>query len=108
MSDPVARLGASLERAEEIAASMLADLSAKPIDPGAEFSKPRGEKLPWLLGFIERNPACTLAGGEGKILLDEIRRLEGRISNALHYCEDSGDDPACNIEAILKGELTWP
>lgn len=48
----------------------------KPIDPGAEFSKPRASKLDFIIGFVDRHPAGTLAGGEGKLLVDEIRRLE--------------------------------
>ncbi len=48
----------------------------KVIDPGAEFSKPRESKLAFIVGFVERHPACTLAGGEAALLVQEIRRLE--------------------------------
>lgn len=56
--------------------------SDRPIDPGAEFARPREGKLPFLIEFVERHPACTLAGGEAKLLVDEIRRLEGIIDEA--------------------------
>ncbi len=47
----------------------------KIIDPGAEFSKPRSEKLDQLIDRIDRLPERTLAPGEGAILVAEIRRL---------------------------------
>jgi hypothetical protein len=48
----------------------------KVIDPGAEFSNPRESKLAFIIGFVERHPACTLPGGEAHLLVQEIRRLE--------------------------------
>lgn len=53
----------------------------RPIDPGAEFSKPRGEKLPWIIDFVKRNPFCTLPGGEAKLLVDEIDRLKTMLDD---------------------------
>jgi hypothetical protein len=52
------------------------------IDPGAEFANPREHKLPFLMGWVERHPACTLAGGEAVLLVAEIRRLENIIDDA--------------------------
>jgi hypothetical protein len=65
--------------------------SERPIDPGAEFSRPREGKLPFIIGWVERHPACTLAGGEAKLLVDEITRLEAEVEsltkqlNAIRY-----------------------
>lgn len=52
------------------------------IDPGAEFSRPDGKSLDGLIAFVERNPDCTLRGGEGWLLVQEIRRLEQAIDDA--------------------------
>lgn len=54
--------------------------SDRPIDPGAEFSRPREGKLPFIIGFVERHPACSLAGGEADLLVKEIRRLEAQYN----------------------------
>ena len=56
---------------------------SKPIDPGAEFSRPREGKLPFIIGWVERHPACTLAGGEADLLVKEIRRLEKALAEAV-------------------------
>ena len=45
------------------------------IDPGAEFSHPKGT-LAWLMAFVRRHPDCTLPAGEAKMLLNEIDRLD--------------------------------
>ncbi len=45
------------------------------IDPGNEPSAPK-TKLETLIDFIERHPSCTLAGGEGFLLVQRIRTLE--------------------------------
>lgn len=44
-------------------------------DPGAEPTKVGASKLPSLVAFIRAHPDCTLRGGEGKLLLDELDRL---------------------------------
>ena len=50
----------------------------KVIDPGNEPSNPR-TSVENLMAFIERNPHCTLAGGEGFKLVERIRALERDI-----------------------------
>jgi hypothetical protein len=66
-------------------------VSERPIDPGAEFANPRSNKLPFLIGWVQRHPACTLAGGEAALLVAEITRLEAEVEsltkqlNAIRY-----------------------
>jgi hypothetical protein len=55
-------------------------VSERPIDPGAEFANPRSNKLPFLIGWVQRHPACTLAGGEAALLVAEITRLEEQFT----------------------------
>ena len=49
--------------------------SQRPIDPGAEPSLPKASKTDELIAYIRRWPACTLQGGEGKLLVDRIDEL---------------------------------
>jgi hypothetical protein len=56
--------------------SNMSQATSKVIDPGAEPSAPKGT-VPWLMAYIQRNPSCTLAGGEGAVLVKYITQLEG-------------------------------
>jgi hypothetical protein len=53
-------------------------------DPGAEPGKIGVSKLPSLMDFIRRHPDCTLRGGEGKLLLDEIDRKREPRTRPVH------------------------
>lgn len=50
-------------------------MEAKIIDPGNEFSGPKSGSLAWLIGMIRKHPDLNLKTGEGKMLVDEIDRL---------------------------------
>lgn len=50
----------------------------------------------------------TLPQGDSREY-ERADEMERRIDEALRYIEESGgDDPAMNIENILKGKLRWP
>lgn len=49
---------------------------AKVQDPGAEFSAPKSSKTKDIIEWVRKHPDCTLRGGEAKLLLDEIDKLQ--------------------------------
>jgi hypothetical protein len=62
-------------------------MADKIADPGAEPGAPKGT-LEWLIGFIRRHPSCTLVGGEGAKLVEEIDRLNESLENARAVSDD--------------------
>lgn len=68
----------------------------KVIDPGAEFSAPKSNKLKDVIDWVRKHPDCTLKSGEAKLLLDEIDRLENIRVTALKAAE--------KLEAIIQRE----
>jgi hypothetical protein len=61
----------------------------KPIDPGAEFSKPKPHTLEWILDFIRRHPGASTRTGEADLLVAEIDRLRVELDRMTEAFNDA-------------------